>query len=452
MKTNSHEKKVKSKKERSIIEEKLRKIPIKKLSKQSEFCRRKPRKIKPKELIVAFIQTICASKKNTYSNWASQLGILINSTVSKQAVSKRITESLVIFLKAILKAIMEESLKSRISDNISEKLRQFKGVLIEDSTTIKLDDKLSKDYPGNKNWTQEDYAVLKIQSVYDILRRKFLRFEITNFRRNDQGYSGNILEIAKPGDLIIRDLGYFVLGVFKKLLQQEIYFISRLRKDVNIYTVEEKPIDLASMLKKRGSLDIEVFAGETDKLPMRLVAIPVDNKVAEQRRRKAKKNRDSRANPSKKHLFLLGWNIFITNVKKENLSSDEIAILYLIRWRIEIIYKSWKSHLRITNIPARANKLRVESFIYCLLIFILLFQVHFYEYYLRKQRRSNAQPISLLKLMLFIVNNINFIIYLNYFGNNQMKNKLLNKQVLYYCTYEQRNDRANYNQLIQKLG
>ena len=74
MKTNSSQNKVKSKKERSFIDEKLRKIPIKKLSKQSGFCRRKPRKIKPKELIIAFIQTICTSKKNTYSNWASRLG------------------------------------------------------------------------------------------------------------------------------------------------------------------------------------------------------------------------------------------------------------------------------------------------------------------------------------------------------------------------------------------
>lgn len=74
MKTNSL--KNKSKKGRTIIEEKLRKIPIKKLSKQSGFCKRKPRKIKPKELIISFMQTICTSKKNTYSNWANQLAQL----------------------------------------------------------------------------------------------------------------------------------------------------------------------------------------------------------------------------------------------------------------------------------------------------------------------------------------------------------------------------------------
>lgn len=452
MKTNSSKNRVTSKKRITIIEEKLRKIPIRKLAKQSGYSKRKPRKIKPKEFIIAFMQTVCTSKKNTYNNWANQLGIMINSTVSKQAVCKRMTESLVVFLKSLLKAIMEESLKSKIRNDVSGKLKQFKGILIEDSTTIQLEDRFSKEFPGSRNQRGKDYAILKIQSIYDILKKRFLRFEITNFRKNDQGYSGNIIDIAKPGDLIIRDLGYFVLGVFKKLSEQKIYFISRLRKDINIYSDKEKPIDLAKMLNKRGSLDIAVFAGETEKLPMRLVAIPVDDSIAEKRRRNAKNNRDKRVNPSKEHLLLLGWNIFITNVETEKLSSNEIALLYLIRWRIEIIYKGWKSHLRITNIPSGANKIRVESFIYCLLIFILLFQVHFYQYYSNKQKDIGKQKISLLKLMLFIVNNISFIIYYNYFKNTGLKDKLLNQQIFYYCSYEKRKDRLNYNQIIQKLG
>ena len=449
MKTNSKKKNVQAK---SILGEKLRKIPINKLSRQSGFCNRRPKKIKPKELIVAFIQTICVSKKNTYSNWASQLGILINGTVSKQAVSKRIRESFVVFLKSLLKTIMEESLKTKIKIASCDKLKQFNRVLLQDSTNIKLDDKLSKDYPGNKNWSSKDYAVMKIQSTYDMVKRKFLSLEITNFRRNDQSYSPEILKIARPGDLVIRDLGYFVLGVLKRLFTEKIYFISRLRKDVNIYTKEEKPIDLASMLKKRGNLDIEIFAGEKDKLPVRLIAIPVEEKIANQRRRSAKKNRDRRTNPSKKHLFLLGWDIFITNVEKQKLKDKDIMILYRIRWRIEMIFKSWKSYLRITNLPERANKIRVEAFIYSMLIFILLFQVHFYEYYLQKQNTKNNQSISMVKLMQYIVNNITLIVSLSYLDDIAYKNNLLNKQILYYCRYEQRKDRLNYEQLIRKLG
>jgi len=146
MRTNSKKKGLRFS---TIIEEKLRKIPINKLARQSGFYKRRPQKIKPKAFLIAFIQTICASKKNTYRNWACQLGIMINGTVSKQAVSKKISEPLVEFLKNLLKAIMIESLKLKAQDDIALKLKQFKRILIEDSTTIKLNSRLSKEYPGS---------------------------------------------------------------------------------------------------------------------------------------------------------------------------------------------------------------------------------------------------------------------------------------------------------------
>ena len=451
MKTNSK----KLKEDKSIIEEKLKRISLSKLSKESGFCKRKPKKIEPKKLLLAFLLTIVGSKKNTYSSWASKLGLLINDTVSKQAICKRITESLVKFLQSVLKAIMEESLNVKIQEKSCEQLKQFKRILLEDSTTIKLNDKMSKEYPGNKNQMAKEHAIMKIQTTYDLLKRRFLRFEITNFRKNDQGYSTKILEIAKPGDLIIRDLGYFVLRVFKKLTQEGVYFISRLKKGVKIFTIEEgKPIDLAKMLSKRGNLDIEVFIGEREKLPVRLVALHVTEETASERRRKARANRDRRCSPSKEHLFLLGWDIFITSVSKDKLTSSDIVKIYSIRWRIEIIFKCWKSHLEITNIPNDANKIRLESFIHCMLIFILLFQVHFYNYYL--SRLSNRQlehhnQVSMMKLIQFLSSNISLILYVYYFKNIDWDN-LLCRHISYYCTYETRKDRMNYNQLLLKLS
>ena len=139
-------------------------------------------------------------------------------------------------------------------------------------------------------------------------------------------------------------------------------------------------------------------------------------------------------------------------MQRDKLQGNDIIMLYRIRWRIEIIYKSWKSQLRITNLPQRANKIRVESFIYSLLIFILLFQVYFYQYYLQKYKTKTGQAISLIKLMQYIVNNITLIVYLNYLGDIKYKNNLLHRQIFYHCRYEQRMDRLNYEQLLQKLG
>ena len=314
MKTNSH----KNKQEKSIIGKKLNRIPIGKLSKQSGFCKRKAKKIKPKNLLIAFLLTIWGSKNNTYSSWANKIGILINDTVSRQAICKRVKQTLVIFLQMVLKAIMENSISPRVQGAIAEKLKQlFKRIFIEDSTCIKLNNKLEPEYPGSKNQRKKSQSMLKIQTTYEVIKRGFVRFTITNFRKNDQGYSKEITEIAKPGDLIIRDLGYFVIEVFKQLQSKGVEFITRIRKDVNIYEGKEgKPIDLAKMLARRGNLDIEVFIGEAVRLPVRLIAIPVEEETAKIRRMKARTNTDRRLNPSKKNIYFYWVGIYLLQTFK----------------------------------------------------------------------------------------------------------------------------------------
>jgi len=331
----------------------------------------------------------------------------------------------------------------------------FKNVIVEDSTAIQLNDKLHKDYPGNRYWDNKaEKAIMKIQAAYNITSRRLLRLDISSFRDNDQGYSPNIAQLVKRGDLIIRDLGYFVLKVFKELHKDGIFFISRMKKHVNIFSKKDEPaIDLAKMLSKRGSLDIEVFVGEKEKLPVRLIALPVKEEIASERRRKARTNRDKRCSTNKEHLYLLGWELFITNVGKEVLSPKDIAELYFIRWRIEIIFKSWKSYFKITEIPKDANKIRTESYIYCMLIFIVLFQVHFYNYYLSKlkSRALPSEEISLLRLMQFMISNIDIILQPYSTGSRRNEN-LIFQQINYYCQYESRKDRVNFSQRLRKLG
>ena len=357
---------------KNFIEKKLRKIPLEKLSKESKFSNRKPKKITAKNFLIGFFLMASINEVKSYRNWAIKISLLIKDNVSKQALWKKMQKTQIVFLKKVLSHIMKESIGQRRKT----KLKSFKNVIIEDSTHIQLDDKLHKEYPGNGTQKSEKKnAILKIQAAYNLTKSSFIRFKIASFRNNDQGYSPKIVEVVKKGDLLIRDLGYFVLKTFKSLDKKGVYYISRLRKKVNLFSREdEQVIDLAKMLKKRGELDIEVFIGEDEKLPVRIVALPVEDNLANQRRRKAKSNRDKRCRPNKEHLYLLGWEIFVTNVEKETLNSIDIAELYFIRWRIEIIFKSWKSYLGITNLPHDTNKIRIESYIYCMLIFICYFK------------------------------------------------------------------------------
>ena len=456
MKTNSKKNRNEKK---SYIEEKLSKIPLAKLSKESKFSKRRAKKIRSKVLLISFFMMISRRESQSYQNWATKISWLIKKQVSKQALWKKMNQRQIVFLKKTLSYIMKEKLEARKNESIG----RFNNIIMEDSTSIKLNPQLSKTYPGNRYGSAingvkkvEEAAILKIQTAYNITKRKFLRFETTSFRVNDQEYSGKILEIAKRGDLIIRDLGYFSCGIFKKLTEKGIFYISRLRKRVSIYQgKEEQVIDLAKMLRKRGTLDIEVIAGAKEQLPARLIALPVDEQTANQRRRKARQKRDTRLNPTKQDLYLMGWEIFITNVSKEELEPKEIIKLYFLRWRIEIIFKTWKSYFRIIDIPRDANIVRTESYIYCMLIYITLFQVHFYNYYLSKQRKvekTSVQQISMMRLMKFITDNIEILLTLSLSKPQTNNDLFIFKQIEYYCFYESRRDRMNFEQKFLKLS
>ena len=71
-------------------------------------------------------------------------------------------------------------------------------------------------------------------------------------------------------------------------------------------------------------MDCRVRIGSTEKLLVRLSAIPLPPDVAEKRRRALRQRRDRRLNPGKEHLFLLGWAIFITNVTDKVWNAKQI--------------------------------------------------------------------------------------------------------------------------------
>ena len=281
----------------------------------------------------------------------------------------------------------------------------FGRVLIQDSTHITLPPHLADKFPGSKNQHKKKSACLKIQTVYDLLSDTFAHFDLSGFTRTDQAAAFDILSVAQPGDLVLRDLGYSTSVAFQCMLDLGIHFISRLWMRFNLYDPEtSKQIDLVKELRKCPTLDRQILIGQKQQVPVRLVALPVPEDVANQRRRKMKNNRDKRCKPTKSQLTLLGWELFITSVSDQVWDAATIAKIYAMRWRIEIIFKSWKSHLNITDVPNSCAS-HVESLIWAQLIAISLFQVTFgmldvYTFAEHSVRLSLLKTAPLLPILL----------------------------------------------------
>ena len=325
--------------------------------------------------------------------------------------------------------------------------RSFGRVLIQDSTNISLPEYLADSFPGACNHRSRKKAGMKIQATYDLLAEQFADFDLSSFRRNDQSASPDILKVARKGDLVLRDLGYFVLSVFKKMNKMDIYFLSRLRNRVGIYCPRtRKRINLLAELNKHEILDIDVHVGYKERVPMRLVAVPVPEDVANQRRRKAKNNRDRRCHPSQECLRLLDWQILITSVDRCVWTTENVTAIYGIRWRIEIIFKAWKSHFDLTAIP-RGSKAQVEAYVLAKLLYITLFQAFFHQINQHMICKYN-QSVSILKVAALLRNFP--ILVLATLSQNTMD--LIENILRVHCSYEKRKLRQNYFEKLSTLS
>lgn len=52
-----------------------------------------------------------------------------------------------------------------------------------------------------------------------------------------------------------------------------------------------------------------------------------------------------RLNHSADYYALLGWTILLTNLPAQSLPPEQMLTLYSLRWRIENIFRAWKSNL-----------------------------------------------------------------------------------------------------------
>jgi hypothetical protein len=211
---------------------------------------------------------------------------------------------------------------------------------------IRLPGRLYEEFSGVSNG-HSAVCNARLQVIYDLLAGEFVSFSIDPYSKNDSS-SAPETELCE-NDLVLRDRGYLSADEFRRHLDAGADCIYR-HKHNTIYTDPQTgcPIDLITELRQHGKLDREVRFSNPAGTVCRLVAAPVNEQTANQRRRKLKKEKSY--TPSKELLELASWTIFITTIKQEQAAFEELLDLYGLRWRIEIIFKAWKSNMNFAQI------------------------------------------------------------------------------------------------------
>ena len=414
-------------------------LDVESLARRSGFLRRRPRKIPIVDLLLAFC-ALGPESVLSLERIAAIIGLAAGCRYSKQALHQRLSGTLEHFLSAVALALFGQ---------MSAPLRTqgcfapFGRVLLHDSTVQSLPSRLAAFFPGSASQKCKNGAALKIQWVCDLLSGSRVQMSWSGFRRNDQA-AADILGVVRPGDLILRDLGFFSLPVLLPLQQRGAFFLSRFRHGVVVRDPKtKKEIDLLKRLRQTGRFDGWVLLGEPQYL-LRLVALPVPQEVADRRRALAKNNRDQRKVPSPQRLALMNWSLFVTNVSAELWAAPLLAKIYRLRWRIEMIFKSWKSHLRLRELNCRsADLVRLSvllKLLYCLLTARCFAALD--------ARAPSDRQVSLLRFCRAL-GQCGLLITATLLDISP--GQLLAHYLAHHAFYEKRSDRRNFTQHLNQL-
>lgn len=347
------------------------------LARTCGFIQRSTSQIQGYEFAQAMFVPNAFLKAETLNSLATRMQrINKECNLSASALAQRINSSgAEAFMKAcfglVLKNIVREELTG-ITD--LKNLSGFNRILIEDSTRAELHEKLSPYFKGSGGVASK--ASVKIDYIFDYLSEKIVDIDFYSGNKPDQSLAGRLMCMLEKDDLVIRDLGYFVMNKLQEIEEKWAYYISRWKSNEDVYESPEakKPLELAKFLEKnmwQGIVDVEVFVGKA-RHRVRLVACLLSEEAINQRRRKANRSAKRHGTTiSKKKSNLLKYCIFITNVPTSVLSVMSIVATYRARWRIELIFKQWKSCLNF-HIFKGYNKERFHCFLYGRLIMILL--------------------------------------------------------------------------------
>ncbi|MCD4772021.1 MAG: IS4 family transposase, partial [Bacteroidales bacterium] len=316
--------------------------------------------------------------------------------ISKQGVDNRFNESAVEFMKELMCNVLSEKLDLEESLKIAT---CFNRIIVKDATLFQLPAKYLEKYKGSGGGASE--AGIKLQYEYNLKANTGLDIELQSACTPDVKSK---LQNIQPKDLRIEDLGYFKLGRFNEIIKSEAYFLSRLKYNVLVFSKDDDQFNQINIdkvvknMKVGEKLDLQVYLGKKEKLPVRLILERVPNEIAAEKRRKLKTDKQNkRKNISKERLVFCDVNAYITNADQDDLPIELIRLVYSLRWQIEIIFKSWKSTFKLDKVKQMKIQ-RFDCINYGTLLQIIIC-TKLYNYY--KTFLWNKSTIELSKLKSF---------------------------------------------------
>lgn len=301
----------------------------------------------------------------------SQTASLSGLSITAQGLEQKFSKASAQFMQTLLEKTVEQLVCTSNNTDI-DLLNRFSRIHIQDGSVIGLPDECVDTWQGMYPKGTKGCSSLKLHVGFDYKSGKIAGPILANGREHDQK-SPWFRQTLKKGELRITDLGFFNLDQLEKDAKAGGFWVIRHKHDVILYENDEV-LTLLPFLQKQSTarIDIPIQFGKNHRLPCRLIAIKVDDDVAEKRKRKLRDYARKKQVPlSAERLQLAHWLLFLTNAPQELLSLIEVYALYRLRWQIELLFRLWKTYMLVDESESE-NPWRILTEMYAKLIAVLI--------------------------------------------------------------------------------
>ena len=182
-------------------------------------------------------------------------------------------------------------------------------------------------------------------------------------------------QILSPGQTGVMDRGYQSHKDFDRLQTEGKNFVCRIKMSTTKAIVEENPVDSDSFI----FYDAEVLLGTPGQ------------------------------NQTKRSVRVVGYEVegvkYFVATNRRDLTAEQIATVYKLRWRIETFFKWWKKHLKVYHLIARSQYGLMVQILGGLITYLLM------AIYCRQQFNETVSIRRIRELRITILNEL--------YGNHQ---------------------------------
>lgn len=310
-------------------------------------------------LLVGVLSKGCSSLKDLISTTQARFGKLLGwlpgdpdkPWVSPAALSQRNASRPVGFWRGLYDRLRGHHFGSRWLRRLWQK--KFASIEAIDSSTFRLVARLRHVFApagsgGPKKGSKNRKAALKIHQVYNVGSEVPAGLGIGPAREHDRKAVGKALSRAAKGVLYLLDRGYCCFKLWWDIELAEAYFITPLKAGLGY-----EHLRWLNPRRQRDRVrdELVIFPGMSrgeDWVILRVVSIRQEDG---------------------------NWWSYVTNlINEEDLSPEDIAELYSLRWRIELFFRHLKHTLNMGHWFAESEN-GVQAQLYAALMGYLLSQV-----------------------------------------------------------------------------